>query len=272
MENYLNGLFNLKGKIVLITGGTGLLGTTFVRAFLECGAKVVFTSTSQSKADAFASELKKQFAGHILGLAVDVSKKEDVRMMVSRAQNAFGKIDILINNAGISGKLSSETVAPDFEDYPREEWDRMWDVNMTGMFLCAQETGKIMKKAGGGGIINVSSIYGIVAPDQRLYVKEGGEKFIKPVSYSATKGAVLNFTRYLAAYWGKDGIRVNTLVPGGIFDGQDLEFVKKYGEKTPMGRMAFSKDMAGPVLFLASGASEYITGASLVVDGGWSAW
>ncbi len=272
MENYLDNLFKLKNKVVVITGGTGLLGKTFVRAFLECGAKVIFTGTKNEKIEEFSAELKKQFDGRILGLAVDVSKKEDVQTMVSRAMETFGKIDVLINNAGISGKLSSETVAPDFEDYPREEWDRMWDVNVTGMFLCAQEAGKAMKKTGGGTIVNISSIYGMVAPDQKIYEKEGGEKFIKPVSYSVTKSAVLNFTRYLAAYWGKDNIRVNTLVPGGVFDNQDPEFVKKYKEKTPLGRMAKPEDIIGSVLFLTSGASEYMTGAALIVDGGWLAW
>lgn len=272
MENYLDNLFKLKDKVVIVTGGTGLLGKMFVKAFLECGAKVIFTGTKQNKVDEFLLEWKKQFDGRVLGLAADVSKKEDVKMMVSRAMETFGKIDALINNAGISGKLSSETVASDFEDYPREEWDRMWDVNVTGMFLCAQEAGKAMKKIGGGVIVNISSIYGMVSPDQRIYEKEDGEKFIKPVSYSVTKSAILNFTRYLATYWGKDNIRVNTLVPGGVFDNQDPEFVKKYEDKTPLGRMANPEDIIGPILFLTSGASEYVTGATLVVDGGWLAW
>lgn len=272
MESYLDDLFNLKNKAVIITGGTGLLGRAFTRAFLECGAKVVFTSTSQDKADGFAGELKKQFGGNVLGLAVDVSKKEDVQMMVLRCCEEFGKIDILINNAGIPGNFSSDTVAPIFENYPRGEWDKMWNINVTGPFLCAQEAGKEMVKTGGGAIINISSIYGIVGPDQRIYEKEGGEQFIKPVSYSVTKGAIINFTRYLAAYWGDKNIRVNTLAPGGIFNNQDPDFVKKYSDKTPLGRMAKTEDIVGPVLFLSSDASQYMTGAILVVDGGWTAW
>lgn len=272
MASYLDNLFNLEGKVVIITGGTGLLGRAFTRSFLECGAKVVFTSTSQSKADEFAGELKKQFGENVLGLAVDVSKNEDVEMLVSRVREAFGKIDVLINNAGIPGNFSSDTVAPIFENYPRDEWDKMWDVNVTGMFLCAQEAGKEMAESGGGAIINISSIYGLVGPDQRIYEKESGEKFIKPVAYSVTKGAIINFTRYLATYWGDKNIRVNTLAPGGIFNNQDIEFIKKYSGRTPLRRMAKTEDIIGPALFLASDASKYMTGATLVVDGGWTAW
>jgi len=272
MQNYLNNLFKLNDKVIIITGGTGLLGKECVRAFLECGSKVVFTGRNKEKIDNFIQKLDTQFADCILGLQSDVSKKEDVKEMVSRTKEKFGKIDILINNAGMPGNVSSETIAPLFEDYPEEEWNKLWDINVTGMFLCAQEVGKEMAKAGGGVIVNVSSIYGMVGPDQRIYGKIGEDKFVKPVSYSVTKGAVLNFTRYLATYWGDKNIRINTLVPGGIFNNQDAEFVKKYEYKTPLGRMANTDDIVGPMLFLISDASKYMTGEALVVDGGWLAW
>jgi NAD(P)-dependent dehydrogenase (short-subunit alcohol dehydrogenase family) len=271
MKNYLDDLFGLENKVAVITGGTGLLGRVFVKVFLECGTNVVFASTDKNKAEAFVSELK-DFSSRVLGVRADVSKKEDVKEVMRSAVENFGRIDILVNNAGIAGHLSAGTIAPSFEDYPREEWDRMWAVNVTGSFLCAQEAGKEMAKTGGGSIINISSIYGMTGPDQRIYEKESGEKFIKPVSYSAAKGAILSLTKYLAAYWGDKNIRVNALVPGGVFNNQDPEFVKKYSDKVPLGRMAKPDDLAGPVLFLGSEASSYMTGAFLIVDGGWLAW
>lgn len=272
MENYLNNLFNLKGKVAIITGGAGLLGSEYAKALAACGSSVAIVDTDAAKINELKNFLEEKFNAKIFGAVADVSKKEDVEKMVRDVAAFFGKIDILINNAGISGKFESANVAPLFENYPREEWDKAWAVNVTGMFLCAQAVGKEMAKTGGGAIVNVSSIYGVVAPDQRLYNKDNELKFVKPVAYSVTKSAVLNFTRYLAAYWGNKNIRVNTLTPGGVFDNQDPEFVRKYNNKTPLGRMANPDDMAGPMLFLVSDASKYITGANLMVDGGWVAW
>lgn len=271
-KSYLDGLFNLKGKVAIITGGSGLLGTQYAKALLSCGAQVVLADVDKEKIEKLTQELFSQFGDKVFGLVVDVSRKEDADAMAEKAMEKFKKIDILINNAGISGKFASSNVAPIFENYPREEWDKAWGVNVTGMFLCAQAVGKEMVKAGGGVIVNVASMHGMVSPDQRMYNKEGELKFVKPVSYSVTKSAIYNFTRYLAAYWGDKNIRVNTLTPGGVFDNQDPEFVKKYNYKTPLGRMANPEDMAGPMLYLVSDASRYMTGANLVVDGGWIIW
>ncbi len=273
MENYLNNLFNLQDKVAIITGGAGLLGSEYAKGLLACGAKVALVDVDHEKINSLVKELKEKFSNDkVLGLVIDVSKKDQVEKMVKDVILFFGKVDILINNAGISGKFDNANVAPLFEDYPIEEWERAFAVNVSGMFLCAQAVGREMVKSGGGAIVNVSSIYGIVAPDQRMYNKEGELKFVKPVSYSVTKSAILNFTRYLAAYWGSKNIRVNTLTPGGVFDNQEAEFVKKYNNKTPLGRMANPDDMVGPMLFLVSDASKYMTGANLVIDGGWVSW
>lgn len=270
---YLNNLFNLKGKVVVITGGAGLLGQEYADALANLGAVPILADTDGALAEQTASELEKKYNTKVRGYGVDVTNKKSLEDCRDKVLKEFGRIDVLINNAGISGKVADATVAPGFEDYPLEEWEKAFDVNITGMFLAAQIFGREMVKQGNGVVINICSIYGILSPDQRIYEKEGVNKnFIKPVSYSVTKSAVLNLTRYLATYWANKGIRVNTLTPGGVFDNQDAEFVKRYSERTPMGRMANPEDMAGPMLFLASDASKYMTGANLIVDGGWSAW
>lgn len=269
----LDGLFNLKDKVAVITGGVGLLGKKYARAFAECGAHPAIGDIDGAAAERLASDIEIATGISVLGGALDVTKRGSIEAFRDAVLGKFGRVDILINNAGISGKVDDQNVAPSFEDYPLSEWEKAYAVNVTGMVLCAQVFGKVMKKQGGGVMVNVSSIYGILSPDQRIYQKEGSDKiFIKPVSYCVQKSAVLNLTRYLATYWAQDNIRVNTLTPGGVFDNQDIEFVRKYSERTPMGRMANTEDMIGPMLFLASDASKYMTGANLIVDGGWSAW
>ena len=199
--------------------------------------------------------------------------------MVAKVEKEFGKIDVLVNNAAFNCPADNKGCNfVSFEDYPLELWKKSIDVNLTGMFICSQEAIRLMiKKKIKGSIINVSSIYGLVGPDQRIYhsikhPEDKSKKFVKPVDYSTTKSGVLNFTRYLAAMYGKHGIRVNTLTPGGVWDKQDKDFVENYSKKTVFGRMAEKTDYNGAILFLASDASKYMTGANLVVDGGWTCW
>ncbi len=271
-------LFDLNGRVAVITGGAGLLGLEYARMLAEYGANIVLVDLNKEKCEAQAKELEKAFKRKMLGLKADITKKEEVQEVVHKIEVELGKIDVLINNAAVvtpADDRGSNFV--DFHDYPLDSWEKSLKVNLTGMFLCTQEVIKSMlKKKVSGSIINISSTYGLVGPDQSIYssiTRPGtGEKYKKPVDYSTTKSAVLNFTRYLAAYYGGQGIRVNTLTPGGVWDNQSEEFVKEYRKKTPLGRMATNTDYNGAILFLASDASAYMTGSNLVVDGGWTCW
>ncbi|MFI5212921.1 MAG: SDR family oxidoreductase [Gemmatimonadales bacterium] len=257
--------FRLDGRVVVVTGGTGLLGTVYCAALAEAGAGVVVADRDESACSAAARTLGAAHGDHALAVSVDVADPESVRRLIARTTDRFGRLDVLINNAALRTPRFSTPV----EDYHLEDWNAVVSVNLTGTFLCAQAAGRWMKAHGGGVILNVASIYGVVAPDQRLYE---GQSFNTPPVYSATKAGVIGLTRYLAAYWAKDGIRVNCLTPGGVFNDQPAEFVRRYSERSPMGRMADREEMVGAVLYLASDASSHVTGHNLVVDGGWTAW
>ncbi len=268
--------FSLEGKVAVVTGALGLIGKQHCYALAEAGATVVVTDMNQEKCVAFASELSAQFQRSMLGVAADITKVDSLKALRDAILKAFGKLDVLVNNAAINDMFENPTAAAElskFENYPLELWQKSLDVNVTGVFLCSQILGTEMAKRGSGSIINVASTYGIVAPDQSLYKKpDGSQNFWKSAAYPATKGAVISFTRFLAAYWGHRGVRVNTLSPGGVENAQDDYFVKNYSAKTMLGRMAEPTDYKGAIVFLASDASAYMTGANLVVDGGWTAW
>jgi 2-deoxy-D-gluconate 3-dehydrogenase len=210
-----------------------------------------------------------------LGIEVDVSERESVAGMVAQVRERFGAVDVLVNNAALDPKFDREHAREHtnrFEDFPLAAWQEALAVNVTGMFLCAQAVSKPMREAGRGVIVNVSSTYGLVGPDQRLYAREGQPAQYKPVTYTVSKAAALGLTRYLATYFAGTGIRVNTLTPGGVFADHDETFVERYAAKTVLGRMASEAEMSSALLFLVSDASSYMTGANLVVDGGWTAW
>ncbi len=221
-------------------------------------------------------EFAKTLSTKSIGFYIDVTNPDSLKQCRDKVLETFGHIDILVNNAAINDMFENPKAASEqskFENYPLELWQKSVDVNLTGVFLCTQIFGSQMAKQKSGSIINIASTYGITAPDQSLYKKEdGSQSFYKPPAYSATKGAVIMFTRYLAAYWGKDGVRVNTLSPGGVENSQDDFFIQKYSAKTPLGRMAKPDDYKGALVFLASDASSYMTGANLIVDGGWTCW
>ncbi len=265
-------IFSLENKTAIVTGALGLIGKEHCKALSEAGANVVVADIDEVKCSEFAKTLSPQS----FGASLDVTKPETIKNLRDKILKKFGHINILVNNAAINDMFENPKAASEqskFENYPLELWQKSVDVNLTGVFLCSQILGSEMAKQKSGSIINIASTYGIAAPDQALYIKQDGtQSFFKPPAYSATKGAVIMFTKYLAAYWGKDGVRVNTLTPGGVENNQDEFFIEKYSAKTPLGRMANPYDYKGALIFLASDASSYMTGANLVVDGGWTCW
>jgi NAD(P)-dependent dehydrogenase (short-subunit alcohol dehydrogenase family) len=276
VENRILQKFNLTGQAAIVTGGAGLLGAQFCRTLAEAGAQVIVADLDGEAAALLADELTHDGL-QAYPVQTDVTEKERVREMVSTAVGYFGGVDILVNSAAIDPKFDPEHTggpANAFEDYPLEAWDQALSVNLTGMFLCCQAAVQPMLEAGRGKIINISSMYGVVGPDQRLYQREGESERaqFKPVYYSVTKAGVLGLTRYLATYYAGKNICVNALTPGGVFNGHDEAFLKAYAARSVLGRMAHKDEMNGALLFLASEASSYMTGSNLVVDGGWTAW
>jgi NAD(P)-dependent dehydrogenase (short-subunit alcohol dehydrogenase family) len=273
--------FNLSGKVAIVTGGPGLLGREFCRTLAEAGAKVVVADINADGVNALTTRLIKD-GFHALGIATDVTQPESVKALVEETLATFGRLDVLVNSAALDPKFDPEALAElaqpgaisgAFEDYPLNAWQSALDVNLTGMFLCCQAAVRPMLAAEKkGSIINICSTYGLVAPDQRIYQRDGRQTSYKPVYYSVTKAGVLGLTRYLAAYYAGTDIRVNALTPGGIFNNHDEVFLNAYSARTIMGRMADKDEMNGALLFLASDASSYMTGSNLVVDGGWTAW
>jgi NAD(P)-dependent dehydrogenase (short-subunit alcohol dehydrogenase family) len=259
-----------------VTGAVGLLGREHCRALGDAGALVVVTDVSTGACEAFAQELRRTGLPDAVGIAADITKVDDVQQLRDRTLARFGRVDILVNSAAIDDKFESPATAAElskFENYPLELWQRSLDVNVTGTFLCSQVLGGEMARRGKGSIVNIASTYGLVAPDQSIYKEpDGTQRFHKSAAYPTTKGAVLAFTRFLAAYWGEKGVRVNALSPGGVSNGQSEHFADNYARRTPLGRMAQPGDYRGAIVFLASDASAYMTGANLVVDGGWTAW
>lgn len=259
--------FDVSNKVIIITGSAGLLGEQYADGFSQAKANVVLADINYQAAEKLAKNLKIKYKTKPLPIKFDITDKQSIKDMISKVLRKYGRIDVLINNAVDQGNTKSRTTH--FEDLNVEDWNRAISVNLTGVFLCCQEVGKVMLKQKNGVIINISSTYGLVAPDQRIYGKSGQNASI---FYSATKSGILNMTRYLASYWRNTGIRVNTLTPGGVEKGQDPQFIRNYAEKTMLGRMAKKDEYVGAMIFLASDASSYMTGSNLVIDGGWTAW
>jgi NAD(P)-dependent dehydrogenase (short-subunit alcohol dehydrogenase family) len=265
----------LSGKVALVTGATGLLGQEHCAALASAGATVVALDLDAEPVGAFARRLADATGARVLGLAADITDPSSLEQVRARVLDELERIDVLVNNAAIDDKFAPGEAleASRFEHYGLERFRRQLDVNVTGVFLACQKLGTPMAERGSGSIINVASTYGITAPRQDIYRDaEGRPRFFKGPAYPASKAAVLHLTRYLAAYWGATGVRVNALSPGGVYAGQDQEFVRRYSEHTPLGRMARGSDYRGAIVFLAGDGSQYMTGANLVVDGGWTAW
>jgi NAD(P)-dependent dehydrogenase (short-subunit alcohol dehydrogenase family) len=270
--------FDLTGRTALVTGGAGLLGKEFCRTLAEAGAAIVVADLNEDAAIAEAESLRKE-GFRARGIRTDVTDRRSVSRVVESALEAFGRLDILVNSAALDPKVDPQALAQgatplgSFEDYPLDAWNAALNVNLTGIFLITQAcVAPMLAQGKKGSIINICSTYGLNGPDQRIYRKEGHPQMYKPVYYSVTKAGVLGFTKYLAAYYMDTHIRVNALTPGGVYHQHDETFVANYSAKTILGRMADKDEMNGALLFLASDASSYMTGANLIVDGGWTAW
>ena len=264
-------LFDVSDEIVLITGASGQLGSEYAKALLQRGASVVgLDLQSSEEINGLSASYPKQFFFYEADVT-DKSSLESVRMEV---QKQIGTPTVLINNAALDSPPSAplQENGP-FESYPEASWDTIMDVNLKGVFHCCQVFGGAMTEQSYGSIINIASIYGLVSPDQSLYGyrRQRGEVFYKPVAYAVSKSGILNLTRYLAVYWAQNGIRVNTLTLAGVWNNQDQDFLDAYCGRIPLGRMANCDDYNGSVIFLASQASRYMTGANLIIDGGWTA-
>ncbi|MEF7493560.1 MULTISPECIES: SDR family oxidoreductase [Lysinibacillus] len=270
---YIN-KFSIRGKTAIVTGGAGILGSHFCRGLADAGASVAVVDIDVQKATEVANSITKNFEVKAKGIFCDLTSEQSVIEMVESVVKEFGTIDILHNNAAGKSSNLNAFFAP-FEEYELDQWKEIMSTNLDSMFLVAKHVGKIMKEQGNGGsIIQTASIYGVMGPDNRIY--DGSYYYNRqintPAIYSASKGGVVALTKYLATYWAKDGIRVNTITPGGVESGQNETFKQNYGNRIPLGRMAQAEEMVGALIYLASDASSYVTGQNILIDGGLSAW
>ena len=281
---------DLSRSTAIITGGAGLLGRVYTATLLEAGANVIIIdkkieSKKILKQIRKESKLDQKKMSRLKMVECNITDPIQINYIFKKLDKSLKNLKIVVNNASLVKQVGKENLVDSYKPFLQmkpEDWEEYFSVDLTGTLLISQKAIPYMKKNGGGSIINISSIYGILSPDQRLYkyfndalpknLKKLGVEIEKPIGYSISKSGTLNLTRFLATKFAKDNIRVNTLTLGGVFDNNPSQFVKAYSEKTPLGRMADKKEYSGPLLFLASDMSSYMTGSNLIVDGGWSAW
>lgn len=256
----------IAGKRVLLVGATGVLGRVYADALVKDGVQLAIADRRQSDVLELARELD------CMGLVVDVTDETSVCDMVQQAVDALGGLDGVVSNAAATSeglKEHGNAFSP-FENYPLNVWQQTIDVNLTGTFLVIREAGRhLLEQGSGGSIVTVSSIYGLVGPDHRIYEDQSFKSF---PGYSASKAGVIGLTRWLATWWAQKGIRINCLVPGGVYNDHNESFARAYSNRTPMGRMARKEELTGMLVYLLSDASSYCTGQQFVVDGGFTAW
>jgi len=282
-------LIDLSHKTAIVTGGAGLLGRTYTVALLQAGAKVIIMDKKIHKNTVKRirdeSNLEPQTLQNLKLMECDITNHIKVKTTFQKLHPFLKDLKIVINNASLVKQVGKESLIDSYKPFLQmtpNDWEEYFAVDLTGTLLVSQKCIPYMQKNGGGSIINISSTYGILSPDQRLYkyfndnlspkMKKLGIKIEKPIGYSISKSGILNLTRFLATKYAEYNIRVNTMTLGGVYDNNPSEFVKAYAEKTPLGRMANKTEYVGPLLFLASDMSSYMTGSNLIVDGGWSAW
>ena len=277
-DRNLDTLFRLDGKVIIVTGATGLLGRKHAEAIAAYGGTPVLLDLNQDVLTTFANELNTKYSVSATGLSVDITNEQAISNSCIEIIEQYGKIDGLVNNAANNPKVeeSSDKNFSRLENFPLSIWNDDIAVGLTGAFLCSKYYGeKIAQNPDGGSIVNISSDLGLIAPDQRLYKKDGipeNLQNVKPVTYSVVKTGLIGLTRYLATYWADKNVRCNVVCPGGVKNGQPNDFLKKVNERIPMGRMANADEFQGTLLWMLSDASSYLTGAVIAVDGGRTAW
>lgn len=272
--------FMIKDKVVIITGGAGLLGRKHAEAVIEGEGIAVLIDVCESAIQNAKTELLNKYgkAGKVEGYVADITSRSEVEKVIEEIKNKYSHIDVLINNAANNPKVEGKAQnmkAIQFENFPLEMWENDIAVGLTGALICSQVCGQEMVKQKKGVILNISSDLGVIAPDQRIYRREGlreDEQTIKPVTYSVIKHGVIGLSKYLATYYAEKGIRVNALCPAGVYNGQNEEFLEKLTNLIPMGRMANVEEYKSTILYLISEASSYMTGSVIVVDGGRTCW
>lgn len=268
-------IFNLTGKVAVILGGAGKMGQQFALTLGYAGGKVALSDVDARKCKAAAKKIAALTKTSVIGLKCDAGREKHVQELFKKVHDTYGRIDVLIYNV----MAKPDGYYRSLDNYSVTTWKGVLNGNVTGAFLCCREAVKYMKKSRRGSIVLTSSVYGLVAPDQRVYkgcspkknIYGGADPLNCPASYSASKAGLVGLARHLATSWGEFNIRVNVLVPGGVYDNQERTFHDEYVNRTPLGRMAVWSDYNGAILFLASDASRYMTGATLVIDGGWTA-
>ena len=277
-DRNLDTLFRLDGKVIIVTGATGLLGRKHAEAIAAYGGTPVLLDLNQDVLTTFANELNTKYSVSATGLSVDITNEQAISNSCIEIIEQYGKIDGLVNNAANNPKVeeSSDKNFSRLENFPLSIWNDDIAVGLTGAFLCSKYYGeKIAQNPDGGSIVNISSDLGLIAPDQRLYKKDGipeNLQNVKPITYSVVKTGLIGLTRYLATYWADKGVRCNVICPGGVENGQPVEFLKEINKRIPVGRMARVDEYQSTLLWMLSDSSSYLNGAIVPVDGGRTTW
>jgi NAD(P)-dependent dehydrogenase (short-subunit alcohol dehydrogenase family) len=277
MKQGLHERFDLSGRVAIITGGLGLLGQQHAEAIASAGGIPVLVDVRPGTPEAETADWRNRFGSEACVLQADITSRESVESLRAAVLERFGRLDILINNAANNPKMETpaDLMKSRFENLPLQQWTDDLAVGLTGAFLCSQVLGGEMARRGRGVIVNVASDLALIAPDQRLYRREGlpeDQQPVKPVTYSVVKTGLIGLTRYLATYWADCGVRANAISPGGVYNGQPDDFVVRLSSLIPLRRMARTDEYQAAIVFLCSDASSYMTGSNLVIDGGRTCW